>query len=55
MKTQCLQTNEIQHYLGKENPRVADEIRERVGVNQKFNLHKIEKTCLGRIMKNQSK
>jgi len=32
MKTQCLQTNNIQHYLGKENARVAGGVRDRVGI-----------------------
>jgi len=30
MKTQCLQTNEIQHYCRKENAREAGQGRERV-------------------------
>jgi len=33
MKTQCLQTNETQHYMGKENAGVAGEVRDRVGIN----------------------
>jgi hypothetical protein len=30
IKTQCLQTNGTQHYLGKENAGVAGELRDRV-------------------------
>jgi len=33
MKTQCLQTNRIQYYLGKENTWVAGGVRDRVGIN----------------------
>jgi len=33
MKTQCLQTNEMHHYLGKENAGVEGEVRDRVGIN----------------------
>jgi len=33
MKTQCLQTNKMQHNLGKENTWVASVVRDRVGVN----------------------
>jgi len=33
MKTQCLQTNETQHYLVKEYTGVAGEVSDRVGIN----------------------
>ena len=33
MKTDCLQTNKMQHYLGKENYWEAVEVGERVGIN----------------------
>jgi len=33
MKTDCLQANKMQHYLGKENAREAGGAGERVGVN----------------------
>jgi len=29
IKTKCLQTNETQHYLGKENAQVAGEVRDK--------------------------
>ncbi len=33
MKTQCLQTDKTQHYLGKENTWGAGGVRDRVGIN----------------------
>ncbi len=33
MKTDCLQTNKMQHYLGKENAWEAGGVGERVSVN----------------------
>jgi len=33
MKTQWLQTNKSQHYLGKENAQLAGGVGDRVGIN----------------------
>jgi len=33
MKTQCLKTNKMQHYLEKENVRGEGGVRDRVGIN----------------------
>jgi len=55
METDCLQTNKTQHYLGKENAWEAGGVGERVGVNLKFNLQKIEKTQLRCLFKGSIK
>jgi len=46
LKTECLQTNKTQHYLGKENALEAGGVGERVGINLKFNLLEIKKDTL---------
>jgi hypothetical protein len=44
MKTDCLKTNKTKHFLGKGNAWETFGVGERVGVNLKFYLRKIEKT-----------
>jgi len=39
MKTQCLQTNKMQHYYGKESALEAGWVRKREALIKKFNLH----------------
>ncbi len=53
LKTDCLQTNKTQHYLGKENAWEAGGVGERVGINLNFYLLEIEKT--GALVKDRSK
>ncbi len=49
MKTQCLQTNKMQHYCGKENAWVAGWVRKEVALINSFIYAREKKTRLKRV------
>jgi len=56
METQCLQTNETQHYLGKEKLEELEKERKKCRRQLKVKFYaRVEKRHLGRAMKDRSK